>query len=479
MASLSEKEYGNLKDLYQQVYSSPEVEITEELIDEVVDELVEEFLEEGYDEEEVYSIVEEATDSYLDEAKVTFGHDTTARRESGAPVGARRRYGRRKAGEALKAAGEKVKGAVAGAQIAGSIAKDEARRAGRAATHAVTSAPDKARAAVDKKKQEAKKGIKGFIKRQAEKVVKRMSEEAIIEYLIDEGYADTAEQASVIMSNMSERWIEEISESSCGGSHGKKKKKMKEEVDNLEEGLPAALAIGAGLGAAGYAAHKALSGARQTGKEVRQGTYNSGKNTLADKISNRNRQMKELMNQSFEPEGDMVDEARRADKEGYARGTKENPERKDIPHGDPSQRSMLHSRLKRRANEMGRARRSSARNKAGGRTPVSKKEKAFLQAADRTARQVRNPNVPDTGKHKVGEELEALKATGLFTEQEIAKIAEQMTTQTQIPPVGDSLKPGKPSGAPKPPTLPVDKKKPEPKLGHGTPGFGYGAGTGH
>ena len=96
----------------------------------------------------------------------------------------------------------------------------------------------------------------------------------------------------------------------------------------------------------------------------------------------------------------IIDEARRADKEGYARGSKENPKRKDIPHGDVSQRSMLHSKLKRRADEMGRARRSSARNKAGGRTPVGKKEKAFLQAVTRTAGQVRQPNVPDTGKHK-------------------------------------------------------------------------------
>ena len=96
----------------------------------------------------------------------------------------------------------------------------------------------------------------------------------------------------------------------------------------------------------------------------------------------------------------ILDEARRSDKEGYARGTTENPKRKDISHGDPSQRSMLHSKLKRRADEMGRERRSSARNKAGGRTPVGKKEKAFLQAVTRTAGQVAQPNVPDTGKHK-------------------------------------------------------------------------------
>ena len=95
----------------------------------------------------------------------------------------------------------------------------------------------------------------------------------------------------------------------------------------------------------------------------------------------------------------ILDEARRADKEGYARGSKENPKRKDIPHGDVSQRSMLHSKLKRRADEMGRDRRGSERNQSGGRTPVGKKEKSFLKAKDRTARSVRNPNVPDTGSH--------------------------------------------------------------------------------
>ena len=177
----------SLTEAYQGIYEET-VELTEELLDETFDELVDELIEEGYEEEEALSLLEDATDAYLEEAKVTFGHDTTARRASGAPVGARRKYGKRKAGEAMRAAGSAVKGAVdsakkkasavkAGAQIAGSIAKDEARRAGRKAALAVTSAPGKAKAAVDRKKQETKRGIKGFIKRQAEKVVKRMSEE--------------------------------------------------------------------------------------------------------------------------------------------------------------------------------------------------------------------------------------------------------------------------------------------------------------
>lgn len=180
-----------LVEAYYSIYRKEipvEVEITEELIDEIVDELVEELVEEGYAEEEAYSLVEEAADTYIDEAKVTFGHDTTARRASGAPVGARRKYGKRKAGEALKAASGAAKGAyktakakAAGAAVdvamAGSIAKKKAGEAKKA----VQDAPGKAREAASGAKKKAKSGIKGFIKRQAEKVVKRMSEEQIAE----------------------------------------------------------------------------------------------------------------------------------------------------------------------------------------------------------------------------------------------------------------------------------------------------------
>jgi len=103
-------------------------------------------------------------------------------------------------------------------------------------------------------------------------------------------------------------------------------------------------------------------------------------------------------------EVEVVDEARRADKEGYERGTDANPTRAqtDVPHSDPSQRTRLHSRLRQRSDQMGRERRNSPRNRSGGRTPVSSKEKAFLQAGDRTSPgrgHVRSPNVGDTGRH--------------------------------------------------------------------------------
>ena len=186
MKALSQSEYGELRNLYESIYT-PKVDLTEELLDEIFDELVDEYIEEGYSEEDAIEIVDEAVDLYIDEVlcevsdsyydsavraskKAAQGIDKAARQKRRA---GQVRYAKRKAGEALKTAGDKVKGAVAGAQIAGSIAKDEAKRAGRKAKHSITSAPGKAKASVDRKK----KGIKGFIKRQAQKVVDRMSEE--------------------------------------------------------------------------------------------------------------------------------------------------------------------------------------------------------------------------------------------------------------------------------------------------------------
>jgi hypothetical protein len=202
MQSLSQKEYSNLKELYESIYA-PKEELTEEILEEVFNELVDELIEEGCVEEEAIDIIESATDEYIEEAKVTFGHDTTPTRASGAPIGARRRYGMRKVGQAVKAA----KGAASGAyktakakaasaavdvSLAGSMAK---KKAGEV-KQAVKDAPDKAKAAVSAAasdaKKKAKSGIKGFIKRQAQKVVNRMSEEveAIMESDLDQMQKD-------------------------------------------------------------------------------------------------------------------------------------------------------------------------------------------------------------------------------------------------------------------------------------------------
>ena len=189
MKSLSQSEYGELRDLYSSVYETEEI-IEEEFVHEICEELVEELLAEGYSEEDAIVIVEDAANDYIDEAKVTFGSDTAPIRKSGSPVGARRRYGMRKAGDALqgakKAAGSayktaksKAAGAAVDVAVAGSMAKKKVGEVKKAAQEA----PGKAKAAVttaaSDAKKKAKSGIKGFIKRQAQKVVSRMSEENV------------------------------------------------------------------------------------------------------------------------------------------------------------------------------------------------------------------------------------------------------------------------------------------------------------
>ena len=189
--SLTTRQLNDFKKVCEQ-YAQPEEIIEEELVHEICDELVEELVTEGYSEEDAIIIVEDAANDYIDEAKVTFGHDTQAKRASGAPVGARRRFAMRKAGDAVKKVGDAAKGAAdravgtakaakAGVEIAGTIAKDEVRRAGRKAVHSATKAADAVKSAPGKARDKAKKGIKGFLKRQAEKVVKRMSEENVEE----------------------------------------------------------------------------------------------------------------------------------------------------------------------------------------------------------------------------------------------------------------------------------------------------------
>jgi hypothetical protein len=163
MKSLSQSEYGELRSLYSQVYvSTDEItvdDLSEEVVEEIFDELVQEYVSEGYEIEEVLDVVEDAALDFI-EAKVTYGHDTEAPKapEKKSMLKGRIRYAKRKAGEAVKAGKEKVKTAKAGAEIAGLIAKDEVRRAGRAGKQAVVGA-------AQKKKEQVKKGVKGLIGR--------------------------------------------------------------------------------------------------------------------------------------------------------------------------------------------------------------------------------------------------------------------------------------------------------------------------
>lgn len=113
----------------------------------------------------------------------------------------------------VKKVSDTAKGVKSGAQIAGSIAKDEARRAGRKAKLAGGKAVTAVKNAPEKAGTAARKGLKGLIRRGAEKVAsgaskvaKRMSEEVetydvVIEFLCDYGIAEDLQEAQWLMVN--------------------------------------------------------------------------------------------------------------------------------------------------------------------------------------------------------------------------------------------------------------------------------------
>ena len=134
----------------------------------------EELIEEGYLEEDV----QDAIGIALNEATVTFGHDTPDKKDDKMKQAkGRLRYLRRKAGEALSSMKKKATYRSAQAQVAAynkgreiaQTAGDRTRKARQAvggAVQAVKDAPEK-----------TKKSIKSYVKKQAERVADRMSEE--------------------------------------------------------------------------------------------------------------------------------------------------------------------------------------------------------------------------------------------------------------------------------------------------------------
>ena len=235
-------QHRELTETYKQLYLGEVDDITDVMIEEVVEELVEECLEFGYDLDEAADLVEDAAIEYLMELNPY------------APAGSKeaRAYQKSttstKRGEARKAAIKRgVQTAKAAVGIPASIAKDEARRAGRKVKHevgkaasaagsAVTGAAKAAYGAAKQKKAEVKQGVKsllgkglrkaqgaaGFVAQKARKAgsaagraAERLGESVdvfdyILEHLVAEGYADTNENALVIMANMSEDWRESI-----------------------------------------------------------------------------------------------------------------------------------------------------------------------------------------------------------------------------------------------------------------------------
>lgn len=246
-------QHRELTETYKQLYLGEVDDITDVMIEEVVEELVEECLEFGYDLDEAAELVEDAATEYLMELNP---YAPAGSKEARAYQKSTTSTKRGKAREAaVKGAVERVKtkakGFKAAAGIAGSIAKDEARRAGRGALHAagkaasaagsaVAGAATAARDAASRKKAEVKQGVKSLLGRglrkaagaagavaqkarkagaAAGRAAERLGESVdvfdyILEHLVAEGYADTNENALVIMANMSEEWREEILEGS-------------------------------------------------------------------------------------------------------------------------------------------------------------------------------------------------------------------------------------------------------------------------
>jgi len=245
---MESKDFRNLQEAYLNVYYGQSDDITDVMIEEVVEELIEECVDYGYDLYKAVESVEEAATTYLTELNPyapAGSKDSKAYNKSS--TSAKRGEERRAAVKgAVNRVITKAKGVKAGAEIAGSIAKDEVRRAGRNALHAVgkaasavgnaasragTAVTDSARA----KKAEVKQGVESLIGRglqgaknavgktaravssRAGNLASRLGEEVdvydlILSHLLDEGYADTYESAERIMVNMSEEWRESIIE---------------------------------------------------------------------------------------------------------------------------------------------------------------------------------------------------------------------------------------------------------------------------
>ena len=141
-------------------------------VDTVIESVYDELIEEGYSVDDVEEAIEhslnEVSDSYYDSA-VKSSKSAAAkikRKELKKKAVGRLRFMKRKAGEAVKSAKTKVAQAQVSTYNKGREALQKAGDAGRRAKQSASNAP-----------RRAKKGLKGFIKKQAQKVVDRMSEE--------------------------------------------------------------------------------------------------------------------------------------------------------------------------------------------------------------------------------------------------------------------------------------------------------------
>jgi len=153
----------------------------------IVEGAYEEFLSEGYSEEEIEEAIEyalnEVSDSYYDDA-VKSGKKKARqakRQEMMRVAKGRLKYLRRKAGKKVSAAKEKIGAAKKAATYASAKAQVAAYNKGREVSQTVGDKVRTAKTTVSNAPQKVKSGVKSFIKKQAEKVVDRMSEEVDIE----------------------------------------------------------------------------------------------------------------------------------------------------------------------------------------------------------------------------------------------------------------------------------------------------------
>lgn len=140
------------------------------------------------------------------------------------------------AGEGIGSVKFKQKSSEGRREVRGAVVKDLASRAqaklrrgaekvrsaGERVAGAVKSSSDAAQGRIRDAGSAAKKGAKGLlggaaraVSRGARDVARRLGEDVdlydvVLEHLLDEGFADTEEAATVIMANMSEEWREQI-----------------------------------------------------------------------------------------------------------------------------------------------------------------------------------------------------------------------------------------------------------------------------
>ena len=159
------------------------IEMVEDDMSYIVEGAYEEFLFEGYSEEEIEEAIEyalnEVSDSYYDDA-VKSGKKKARqakRQEMMRVAKGRLKYIRRKAGEKVSAAKEKIGAAKKAATYASAKAQVAAYNKGREVSQTVGDKVRRAKTAASDAPKKAKSGVKSFIKKQAQRVVDRMSEE--------------------------------------------------------------------------------------------------------------------------------------------------------------------------------------------------------------------------------------------------------------------------------------------------------------